>query len=484
MPASPLTRPRRLGHVAAVAAITVGSLLAVAAPASATTCLFDAGTRTATAHITDTEFELRLAADNGNLEANGMVCGALTAIDSVVVNMSARSSGQAAFDLSGGALGPGFTNEGDGSSEIEFSILGLSNSGRIAVTGSNGSDTITVGQGSGGQGNLDGRLNLNAAADGATPDVDLTFPVFPFQLVVDGGTGDDSVSGAGITAGGMAYSQQLVLIGGKGTNQMTGGSGNDQLRVLTEVISTGSDAVSGGSGFDQVGIDTESTIIASTYSRDGIANDGVGCPGVSCEGDNIALDIEGMSGSAGPETLIGSDQSDVLVGGGGKDMLKGLAGFDNLQCSGGRALGGPQDDSILLNKGCVSASGGSGRDEASFATAEQAVTVTIDGVRNDGYPGFMANVMTDVENLYGSNFADTMTGNDKRNQIIGTNGSDTLVGGGGPDRLVGYQGGDTLAGGLGDDNLLGGAGNDTLDGGDGVDVCTQGPGAGAVSNCE
>ena len=73
-----------------------------------------------------------------------------------------------------------------------------------------------------------------------------------------------------------------------------------------------------------------------------------------------------------------------------------------------------------------------------------------------------------VENLIGSNFADTLRGN---------SGANRLEGGAGNDTLEGLAGNDLLYGGTGDDTLLGGTGNDTLDGGDGNDFLEGGAGS-------
>ncbi len=58
-----------------------------------------------------------------------------------------------------------------------------------------------------------------------------------------------------------------------------------------------------------------------------------------------------------------------------------------------------------------------------------------------------------VENVLGSEFDDTLTGNSAANELAGGDGNDRLSGGGGND---------TIDGGLGDDRLTGGGGNDTF----------------------
>ena len=93
-----------------------------------------------------------------------------------------------------------------------------------------------------------------------------------------------------------------------------------------------------------------------------------------------------------------------------------------------------------------------------------------------------------IEDLYGSNYADVLWGDDGANLFFGFDGNDELVGRGGNDILDGGLGGDALVGGhgadtllggfdidvlfgeFGDDVLAGGRDNDTLDGGDDTDT--------------
>ena len=90
-----------------------------------------------------------------------------------------------------------------------------------------------------------------------------------------------------------------------------------------------------------------------------------------------------------------------------------------------------------------------------------------------------------VENVIGSDSADTITGDAMDNALWGRLGADEIDGAGGNDSLHGEAGQDTLTGGSGNDELDGGAasdelhggsGNDTLSGGDGSDTMAGGTG--------
>jgi len=88
--------------------------------------------------------------------------------------------------------------------------------------------------------------------------------------------------------------------------------------------------------------------------------------------------------------------------------------------------------------------GGDGIDTLKFQDAATASLAT--GVANDGGG---TDMLTSIENLTGSPYADTLTGDAGSNQLDGLNGADTLDGGGGNDVLVGRLGDDSLTGGAG-----------------------------------
>jgi Ca2+-binding RTX toxin-like protein len=82
--------------------------------------------------------------------------------------------------------------------------------------------------------------------------------------------------------------------------------------------------------------------------------------------------------------------------------------------------------------------------------------------------------VTNVENVDGSPFDDSLTGDAQTNLLRGNGGRDTLSGLDGNDILVGGEGNDTLIGGNGRDILIGGLGADVLDGGAGDDILIGG----------
>lgn len=112
--------------------------------------------------------------------------------------------------------------------------------------------------------------------------------------------------------------------------------------------------------------------------------------------------------------------------------------------------------------------GGAGRDAATYADDIAGVTVDLfKGTAIDGWGG--SDKLVSVEEVYGSDFADAITGGTAGEWIYGNAGSDSLTGGGGNDLLFGGADADSVNGGTGADRLFGGIGNDRLTGGAGAD---------------
>ena len=230
-----------------------------------------------------------------------------------------------------------------------------------------------------------------------------------------------------------------------------------------------------------------------------------------------------ITGLGGGDSICGGNGSDKLIGGDRGDALAGEAGNDALSGGGGSDFffGGPGNDTF---------NGGAGIDDtATYFLAPS-------GVQADLAAGTATGEGTDtlkgIEDLEGSRFDDTLTGDPNWNFFFPGDGNDIVVGGGdtrdlvnfffspnpvvvdltagtatgeGTDTLTGIgqvfgsrhddmitgdvnanslyggPGTDTISGAAGDDKLDGGDGTDTLDGGDGTDTCTSGE---TVTTCE
>jgi hypothetical protein len=206
-------------------------------------------------------------------------------------------------------------------------------------------------------------------------------------------------------------------------------------------------AVSSGSGvlhFDDTGVSSMTA--------------GTGCAVKAAQRvDCIALGVDSMTVDLGdggdwahsylfvPATIYGGLGNDTIYGGSGSESSDAGAGNDVVD-------GGLGDDAIDGSDGADVMSGGYGRDTVTYANRAAGVSVTIDGVADDGQAGEADNVTVGV------------------NDVVGGAGNDSLSGDGNGNLLVGGAGDDVLNGLGGDDELQGGSGADSFDGGAGVDT--------------
>ena len=128
--------------IAAVLALAATVLVTPTAQA-AVVCTVDTTTHTMT--LTNDYGYLYISASaGGDLMVTGTDCGPISSIDTVNVGLT-RSYGLR-FILTN-PLGPGFTDEGDGSSELEFALFNnLGDTPGFDVIGSDGADGVTIGR--------------------------------------------------------------------------------------------------------------------------------------------------------------------------------------------------------------------------------------------------------------------------------------------------------------------------------------------------
>ena len=248
-----------------------------------------------------------------------------------------------------------------------------------------------------------------------------------------------------------------VLGGDAGANRLSGGGGNDRLsgRGGDDVLEggAGADRLSGGAGVDTVSYSGSDRGVTVHLWEDTVR-------GGHAEGDVIS-DIENVIGSEHDDELEADGSANRLDGGDGDDVLWGYGGDDSLS-------GGDGNDSLQGGDGADRLDGGAGVDMVDYQYSDGAVTVdlgegTVEGGHAEG------DVITDFENVFGSEHDDLLTGDDSANLLGGLAGDDELRGGAGDDRLWGGDGDDRLQGDDGDDRLGGHAGDDELRGGAGDD---------------
>jgi Ca2+-binding RTX toxin-like protein len=409
-----------------------------------------------------------------------------------------------------------------------------------AINGSFGNDVVA---GRDGDDTLEGDDGQDRLIGGAGADI-LNGNLFLLGEVFDGGDDFDiasyetaaigviaSLTNSAINTGDAAGDIYYLIEGLAGSafddtlegdeydNSLEGGAGNDTL-----IGRGGSDDFDGGAGNDTVvlsGRRADSTITYDAASQTFIVDTPWGVNRIraveTLQFSDGAVSVASLiAGDDGDNSLNGTENADDISGGGGNDTLFGRGGDD-------RVDGGTGDDVLHGGDGNDDLRGGTGRDAASYAQAAAAVRVDlgISGAQATGGGG--TDTLTDIEDLAGSAFDDTLIGNGAANRLSGGAGNDVLVGstgdildgGAGNDtvsyanaalwdltvdlaisgaqtggalisieNVIGSAGFDTLKGDGGANRLSGGAANDMLMGRGGDDVLDGGDGADTASYAE
>lgn len=188
--------------------------------------------------------------------------------------------------------------------------------------------------------------------------------------------------------------------------------------------------------------------------------------------------IEGPSGPGLGTTLLGGAGDDLVKGGEDDDLLDGGPGNDDVDGDDGNDVvrGGEGDDVVSGGRRFSTdvVDGGPGWDTSltdwnDTTQAPQPITVSLDGVADDGRAGENDNVVG-LERIRTAVVAQLIAGDDAVEFEIekSTWGDSRLVGSPGADRLAGYIGNDTIDGRGGRDAIAGLSGDDTIEARDGV----------------
>ena len=408
----------------------------------------------------------------------------------------------------------------------------------LTFTGDGAGDELVIGE-SGGL--------LTQSVNGAAATTDFAGQTLPanntINAVVNAGDGTDTVTVA------TANLASLTVDGGAGNDTITGNADDDQIRG-----GDGTDTLNGGDGDDRILGDDGNDTMAGGAGNDVLVWN-PGDDSDTMDGDGGADEIE-LNGGNGPERFgakpngarviferisPGAFQLDVtaeklvLNGNGGDDsmesdpavttamLLNGGTGSDTLQGGGGADLiqggddadtltGGPNGDRLVGDRGADTMNGGDGEDttvwnngdgsdvmngeagvdrvEVNGANANETFTVAPNGARakfdrtsagafsldigsaealdlralagDDSFvasPGTGALLAVTADAGAGN---DTLTGAEETDTFSGGSGNDTLTGGNGPDLLDGQDGDDTMRARDGQSDLVrGGAGTDS-----------------------
>lgn len=337
---------------------------------------------------------------------------------------------------------------------------------------STGSDTIT---------NVENLIGASASANtltGGNTTVNRLVGGAVADFLIGGGLGDTLIGGGGndvifgdyvntFNTGATTADGDDVLEGGAGSDQLVGGLGNDILRGgdgddtlvggiangtsagLTTVYTNdgGQDTFDGGEGSDTAYAYYTDQTGGIAFDLANVAGNSAITMGGVAAGAFISIERVIFRGGSGADIVRGTGALDTLVGNAGNDVLDGWLGNDTLS-------GGLGDDTLI---------GGEGLDTATYvnATAGVNVDLRITGAQNTGGEGI--DTLVDIEYLTGSNFGDTLRGDDGFNLLI-----DNAVSGaaGQTDSLFGYGGNDSI---LVTRAAAAVATNINLDGGDGDD---------------
>ncbi|NQE60549.1 hypothetical protein E1H18_237 [Caulobacter sp. RHG1] len=313
------------------------------------------------------------------------------------------------------------------------------------IAGSNGADTIIVGDG------LITKIVYNYYDNPARG-------VFE-GMILRGGAGDDTIVGSGGAD---------KIYGDHGADKIYGGGGDDL------IVFDGRDTVDGGAGLDTIVLGAWNTRSGEALYLDmrgnweGIAGSSITnvervFGGYGSDYDDVVI-IGDKYTANGVEVFAGSG-NDIIIGSGANDTLDGFVGNDQLS-------GGAGDDLLTGSIGDDFLDGGSGNDTAFFDgnAADYSWTNNADGsltVRDLRDPVSFAYVYSGVDTLRN---IELLKFSDQTVVLSVVPGTGNLINGtDARDELHGTPGNDVFRAGAGDDVMIRSQGDDIYDGGPGLD---------------
>jgi Ca2+-binding RTX toxin-like protein len=314
-------------------------------------------------------------------------------------NTTATTADDGDNTMTGGPKGDRFYGLGGndtmigGAGNDEFALVGATGNtafwGDDIVDGGEGSDTLDypTGVAAVANGSLPATVNL---VTGLATSAGGNTKLISIETVLGTG-GNDTIIGGDPAHG-------LDARGNTITEFLVGRGGNDLLKGPGINFFTTAD-YGGNSNKQAVNVNLET----------GIGEDGLG-------GTDTLVEIDGVRGGAGNDTLIGGGPS-RSANGIFFELFRGNGGNDTI--NGNNAKRGGQDSS-------------SDRADYSNNSASQAVTVNLaTDIANDGRGG--TDTLIDIDQVYGGAGNDTFIGNNENNAFDGGRGNDKLDGGGGSD---------------------------------------------------
>jgi Ca2+-binding RTX toxin-like protein len=293
---------------------------------------------------------------------------------------------------------------------------------------------------------------------------------------LEGGGGNDTLSGGagGDTLLGQAGDDTITYTTGDGTDLLVdGGEGVDTFSILgnaggnTVSVSYDGSAITAMAGVvtsllnvEHVTVDLAGGTDVLSYAASS-ASVSVDLGAHAASGFSALLgpainNIENVIGGTGNDTLSGDGGANTLAGGGGNDLLSGGGGNDTVTGDAGNDtfMAGVGDGNDAYN-------GGAGIDTLDLHLTAAGATVTTNSASS---AEIGLDTLTGIENVIGSQGADTISLNGNANVIDGQGGDDSINAGGSNDVIVGGGGSDTMIGGGGGDSFVFGTGfgNDVI----------------------
>jgi len=374
------------------------------------------------------------------------------------------------------------------------------------LSGTIGNDWI---EGRGGNDNLNGGASIDTLIGGTGNDIYIV-DTLTDTIIEDANEGTDTIQssvtfslaalpnienltlqGTAISGTGNEFNNSIT--GNASNNVLTGGGGNDVLNG-----GTGADSLTGGTGNDVYYIDNAGDTIIE------LSGEGTDTVYAYLDYSLVGINLENLylyntavngTGNGFNNTIIGNANNNILLGGDGNDYLRGGAGADTLN-------------------------GETGIDSIDYSASNAGVTINLSTNSANGGDA-TGDIISNIENVYGSNYDDTLIGDSNNNLLYGRLGNDTMIGGLGNDAYhvdnindtitelsgegtdtvyayldynlvdtnlenlylydtavngTGNGFNNTIVGNASNNVLTGGGGNDVLNGGTGADSLTGGTG--------
>ncbi|MCT4534613.1 VCBS domain-containing protein [Halodesulfovibrio sp.] len=321
------------------------------------------------------------------------------------------------------------------------------------------------------------------------------------HVTVNAGAGDDTM---------YAGAARETFNGGAGDNDLV--SYHEASAVTVDLVGNNGKGAAAGDSYNSIETIEGSTqndtfIVGAGYTR--TLNGGAGDDDVadfSQSTSGVAVNVDNSFGSKGGtvaeghlenfESLVGSNSADSLTlngdwknvstGKGDDSVVLGTTAAVDMSIATGEGEdkidlrnassgsitveAGKDNDEILAGNATETIKGGDGSDTVSYESSDAQVNVDLSDGQKESGGSAEGDTLDSIENVVGSDYNDTLTGNGADNRLEGGAGDDTLTGGAGNNHLYGGEGNDTFIGGAGADSFDGGDARDATITTDGIDT--------------